>query len=294
MVTFLWGVLGTFVGALLVNEYEAWGPELCRRLLRRAVRGLPEDRRDRYFEEWSAHLDALPTPTSKLVEAFRFSFAAFRMRLELEGARKLSSALQDGLIRAADIGVASFALISCAPWILGIAFGIRLSGPGPILWRQERVGKGGRMFYVYKFRTMHLDAADRLRVLLENDSHARRSWVHDRRLKRDPRLTLVGAFLRRTSLDELPQLVNVLGGSMSMVGPRPIGARQMELFADDQSTITSVKPGLTGVSLTENGQISLSNHPEAWRTFNEKRSIRLYVTLLVRTFKAVWFEKISD
>jgi Undecaprenyl-phosphate galactose phosphotransferase WbaP len=128
-----------------------------------------------------------------------------------------------------------------------IALLIRLSSPGKALYTQERIGKDGRRFRTYKFRTMAADADERLAALLESSEEARREWEASHKLKHDPRVTKLGAFLRKTSLDEFPQLLNVLKGDMSLVGPRPIVEAEVGKYGDDFARIFSVKPGITGL-----------------------------------------------
>jgi exopolysaccharide biosynthesis polyprenyl glycosylphosphotransferase len=147
------------------------------------------------------------------------------------------------LKRVLDIVLSSLALLLLGPAMLLIAIAIRLSSPGPILFRQTRVGLGGKHFRIAKFRSMVLDA-EALRNGLE-----RESLYSDQRLfkvKNDPRVTRIGAFLRRTSLDELPQLWNVLTGNMSLVGPRPPLPAEVDLYEEHHYTRFDVKPGVTG------------------------------------------------
>src|SRR5690606_40964210 len=112
--------------------------------------------------------------------------------------------------------------IVAVPVLAAIALAVRLSSPGPVLYAQWRLGRDGRPFRIWKFRSMVVDADERLARLLAEDPAARREWEATQKLTNDPRVTRVGRFLRATSLDELPQLANVLRGQMSLVGPRPI------------------------------------------------------------------------
>jgi len=124
--------------------------------------------------------------------------------------------------RTVDIVVAASALVFLAPMFVFVMLLIKFGDFGPIFFGHRRIGKGGQHFKCLKFRTMVPDAEERLRVLLEQDPVARSEWAADHKLRNDPRISPLGAFLRKTSLDELPQLVNVLRGEMSIVGPRPI------------------------------------------------------------------------
>lgn len=146
------------------------------------------------------------------------------------------------LKRTADILGASFLLVVLFPVALGVAVLVKLTSKGPVLYRQDRVGQGGETFTIRKFRTM-VDGADRMRadVIGEPDDGI------SERYREDPRITPVGRVLRRWSLDEIPQLVNVIGGSMSLVGPRPMLPDELPLLADADHRRHLTKPGMTGL-----------------------------------------------
>ena len=129
----------------------------------------------------------------------------------------------------------------------GIAIWIYRDSPGPVIFKHRRVGKDGKEFPCYKFRSMCVDADVKLKELLENDPEARAEWEKDFKLKNDPRITRSGAFLRRTSLDELPQLFNVLKGEMSLVGPRPIIRDEVPRYGKFIDDFYMVCPGVTGM-----------------------------------------------
>ena len=128
-----------------------------------------------------------------------------------------------------------------------IALCIRLDSKGPIFFIQQRVGQGGSSIRVFKFRTMVTDASVVLDKLLQDDPASREEWAADQKLSQDPRLTRVGAFLRRTSLDELPQVLNVIRGEMSLVGPRPIVENEIAKYGEAYALYSRVKPGITGL-----------------------------------------------
>jgi exopolysaccharide biosynthesis polyprenyl glycosylphosphotransferase len=147
------------------------------------------------------------------------------------------------LKRALDVIGAGLGLIVLAPVFAAIALAVRLSSTGPVIFRQQRVGRGGTMFMITKFRSMVEDAESRRGALVES------SIYPDPRLfkmRQDPRVTRVGTFLRRTSLDELPQLINVLRGEMSLVGPRPPLPSEVDLYEEHHYTRFDMKPGMTG------------------------------------------------
>jgi Undecaprenyl-phosphate galactose phosphotransferase WbaP len=133
-----------------------------------------------------------------------------------------------------------------APLIVVIVFMLRKGG-GAVIYRHRRVGRGGEMFSCLKFRTMVPDADQVLRDLLESNPEFQAEWVRDHKLRNDPRVTAIGRFLRRTSLDELPQLVNVLRGEMSLVGPRPVVREELLRYGRSVGTYLAAKPGITGL-----------------------------------------------
>ncbi len=128
-----------------------------------------------------------------------------------------------------------------------LAFAIRLDSKGPVFYRQKRVGRNGKPLYVCKFRTMTMNADALLADCLARDPALRKEWDINQKLKNDPRITRVGSFLRKTSLDELPQIFNVLAGNMSLVGPRPIMESQIDKYGDIHTVYNRVKPGITGL-----------------------------------------------
>lgn len=150
--------------------------------------------------------------------------------------------------RCFDIVFSLLCLIIGAPLFCIIALIIYMTSPGPVIYSHPRIGRGGKSFKCYKFRSMHLDAQERLREILESDPEMKKEWEQTYKLKNDPRITPVGAFLRKTSLDELPQFWNVLIGDLSVVGPRPIVKEEVEKYLGIKAyKILSIRPGLTGL-----------------------------------------------
>lgn len=146
--------------------------------------------------------------------------------------------------RIFDLVVSLVAVIVLSPVLLVISLAIRLEDRGPILYRAQRVGRGGKPITVYKFRSMRMHA-DRLEDMLTPEELE--EYKKNYKLEHDPRITKVGAFLRKTSLDELPQLFNILAGTLSLVGPRPVLQEETELYGDKRDLLLSCKPGLTGL-----------------------------------------------
>ncbi|MDR1256984.1 MAG: undecaprenyl-phosphate galactose phosphotransferase WbaP, partial [Spirochaetaceae bacterium] len=149
--------------------------------------------------------------------------------------------------RALDIFVVVAGGIVILPFLLIAAMLIKLTSKGPVLYGHTRIGKNGKPFNVYKFRTMAVDADVILASMLARDPAIREEWEQNHKLKNDPRITAFGKFLRRTSIDEFPQLINILKGEMSLVGPRPVVEAERVKYGDSFDLIFSTLPGLTGV-----------------------------------------------
>jgi lipopolysaccharide/colanic/teichoic acid biosynthesis glycosyltransferase len=159
-----------------------------------------------------------------------------------------ATVLRPALKRMLDVAGAFGLAVALLPLLLVVAALVKADG-GPVLFAHERVGRGGRRFGCLKFRSMVVDSAERLEALLAADPEARAEWDSTRKLKRDPRVTAVGRFLRASSLDELPQLLNVLRGEMSLVGPRPVQAAELAEHYGPAAAAqyASVRPGITGL-----------------------------------------------
>lgn len=149
--------------------------------------------------------------------------------------------------RAIDLLLATPVLVLVSPLLMAIYALLKIFDPGPALFTQQRIGRYGRSFVVYKFRTMRVDAAERLEHLLANDPKAAAEWAEYQKLRNDPRVTMFGRFLRKSSLDELPQLLNILRGEMSVIGPRPVAADEMQRYGADVPFYMAVRPGVLGL-----------------------------------------------
>lgn len=191
------------------------------------------------------------------------------------------------LKRLFDIILTSIALIVLSPAFIIIAILIKIDSKGSILYRHKRIGKNGKYIYLYKFRSMYSDSKERLEKLLENPK-IRKEWEENFKLDNDPRITKIGKFLRKTSLDELPQLLNILMGDMSLVGPRPIIDGEIKKYGKDTSKFLSVTPGLTGWWAC-NGR-SCTSYDERKKLelyYVDHRSIRLDFKIILKTFISV-------
>ncbi len=175
------------------------------------------------------------------------------------------------------------------PLIPPIALCIRLDSRGPIFFRQRRVGLDGKPLDIIKFRTMVTGAEEALRQVLQEDLSLQEEWRAGQKLSRDPRLTRVGAFLRRTSLDELPQILNVLKGEMSLVGPRPIVEGEIARYGQDYELYKRVKPGMTGLwQVSGRNTVDYSRRVELDRHYVYNWSVWLDIYIIIRTFPVLW------
>jgi len=186
--------------------------------------------------------------------------------------------------RALDVFGATVGLVALMPFLAIIAAAIALETPGGPIFRQVRVGKGGRTFVCWKFRTMRRDAEQMKASLMAfNEANG-----HIFKMKNDPRRTRLGIFLRKTSLDELPQLWNVLRGDMSLVGPRPPVPSEVALYSPRQFGRLAVEPGMTGLwQVTLRGRHDFADMVELDIEYAERRSPLLDAEILVRTVGAV-------
>jgi lipopolysaccharide/colanic/teichoic acid biosynthesis glycosyltransferase len=149
--------------------------------------------------------------------------------------------------RLFDILFSAAVLLAVSPVLLICGLAVRLGSKGPIFFKQRRYGKDGQTFFIIKFRTMVADAESVLNRYLEVSPEAKREWAADRKLRKDPRVTRIGSFMRRFSIDELPQFWNVLTGDMSVVGPRPIVSAEIPFYGEDFTAYCQVRPGITGL-----------------------------------------------
>jgi lipopolysaccharide/colanic/teichoic acid biosynthesis glycosyltransferase len=171
-----------------------------------------------------------------------------------------------------------------SPAIIALAVAIRVDSPGPVVFRQVRVGKGGREFLMYKFRTMFTEAEQGLSDIRHLNEHDGVLF----KVREDPRVTRMGRWLRRLSLDELPQLVNVLGGTMSLVGPRPPLPQEVEVYPDDMRRRLVVLPGMTGLwQVSGRSDLPWEEAVRLDLRYVENWSLSLDLVILLRTLSAV-------
>ena len=240
-----------------------WGPETSARAMQTGTR--------------EAHMSA------KTAQA-QTDLSALLPFAEQSRSTLLREAAYDGLNRF----IALLLLMILSPVMAAVALAIRMTDGAPILFGHYRVGKGGRLIKVLKFRSMRIDAQQRLAELLANDLPARAEWERDFKLNQDPRITPIGYILRRTSLDELPQLFNVLRGDMRLVGPRPITAQELRRYGPVRWHYLSVTPGVTGLwQVSGRNQLTYAQRVELDRQYVTNRSIALDISILLRTVLVV-------
>jgi exopolysaccharide production protein ExoY len=190
--------------------------------------------------------------------------------------------------RAIDIAIAAPALILLLPLLCLIAALIKLSDGGPVLYRHTRVGYGKRSFSCLKFRTMAVNADDLLQKHLAASDDARHEWEQLRKLKVDPRVTIVGHVLRKLSIDELPQVINVLRGEMSIVGPRPVALDEIARYGSDSAFYFRTRPGLTGAWQTSGRNLtSYVERVRLDRKYVENWSIWTDLVIITKTIPIV-------
>jgi lipopolysaccharide/colanic/teichoic acid biosynthesis glycosyltransferase len=215
-----------------------------------------------------------------------FGFAAGLFRFRRTGdERPPLTVIERAAKRSLDLAGALLALPLAAPLMAAIAVAIKLDSRGPALFRQVRIGQKGQPFTIYKFRSMVDGAEHALAPLVDVDALAQPAF----KIRLDPRVTRVGRFIRRWSLDELPQLVNVLRGEMSLVGPRPEEARLVARYTDDQRRRLAVKPGLTGpMQINGRGDLAFDDRLRLELDYIDNYSLGRDLAILARTLPAVF------
>ncbi|MFO1220325.1 MAG: sugar transferase [Burkholderiaceae bacterium] len=205
-----------------------------------------------------------------------------------KGGGGLEHRLSGAAYLAANQALAFALLVVLSPVLLTIAAILWRADGAPLLFGHYRVGRNGRLFRCLKFRTMARDSERLLSQLLASDPAARAEWEADHKLTNDPRVTAIGAFLRRTSLDELPQLLNVVRGDMVLVGPRPITVAELARYGQARWHYLSVRPGLTGLwQVSGRNNLSYDERVHLDRDYVEQRNWLLDVSILALTAKVV-------
>jgi len=183
-----------------------------------------------------------------------------------------------------------FFLIASLPFFLVISILIKLSSRGPIFFLQERIGKNNIPFKCIKFRTMHPEAKDILENMLMKDEKLKIEFEETHKIKNDPRITTVGKLLRKTSLDELPQFINVLKNEMSIVGPRPIVNKEKKKYGKNLNKVLSVRPGITGLwQVSGRNNLTYKKRVKLDLNYIENYNLLMDMRILIRTFGVILF-----
>ena len=189
-----------------------------------------------------------------------------------------------------DFSFSLFFLIASMPFFLMISLLIKLSSRGPIFFFQERIGKNNIPFKCIKFRTMHSEAKDILENLLMSDEKLKMEFEQTHKIKNDPRITTIGKLLRKTSLDELPQFINVLKNEMSIVGPRPIVKKEKKKYGKNFKKVLSVKPGITGLwQVSGRNNLSYKTRVKLDINYIENYNFLMDIRIIIRTIGVILF-----
>lgn len=190
--------------------------------------------------------------------------------------------------RVFDFLMSLISIILLSPLFIIIVVAIRVDSKGKAIYKHKRIGKNGKYIYLYKFRTMYTNSKEMLNEILK-DPERKKEWDTYYKLTNDPRVTKVGKFLRKTSLDELPQLLNILLGEMSFVGPRPVVDGEIEKYDENKEKFLSVLPGLTGWwACNGRSTIGYENRKKLELYYVDNRSILLDLKVLFKTFIEVF------
>ena len=193
------------------------------------------------------------------------------------------------LKRAFDIFGALIGVVLLIPITIGICIAkIITKDRGPLFYNHERIGKNGKIFKMYKFRSMAVGADEILKEYLQENEEARKEYKKNKKLKDDPRITKIGKFIRKTSLDEFPQFINVLKGEMSLVGPRPYLPREKEEMENYYTYITRCKPGITGLwQISGRSDVSFKDRLNLDLKYYNEKSLKNDFIVLLKTVKSV-------
>lgn len=199
----------------------------------------------------------------------------------------------NALKRLFDVIFSVLVLVVTFPLMVFIALSVRFSSKGNIVYAHERIGRGGKPFRCYKFRTMHSDADTRLKEILEGCPILKNEWEQTQKLRKDPRVTPIGKFLRQTSLDEFPQFWNVLRGDLSIVGPRPVVHHEVtQHLGPKAAKILSIRPGLTGLwQVSGRSDISYAHRIKMDEQYVDSQSIYLDLKIISKTIPCMFFSK---
>jgi len=202
---------------------------------------------------------------------------------------KIIEKTEQGIKRGIDIVGALFGVVMLFPITIGVYIANLIAkDKGPLFYNTERIGKNGKVFKMYKFRSMVVGADEKLKQYLEQNPEAKEEYKKYKKLKHDPRITKVGHFIRKTSIDEFPQFINVLKGEMSLVGPRPYLPREKEEMEEYFSTIVKCKPGVTGYwQIHGRSNTTFKDRLQMEADYSNKKTLKEDIKILFQTVKQV-------
>jgi len=240
-----------YMGIPIIHDTTT-GPEIVKRYnIKMAIIAMPELDAERLKLLLNSSVSAFRynvlIPNFFSISNIWMSVRDFNGVLGIEASHKLRHDWNLAIKRLMDLAIVFTGGILFLPFFLLIALFIKISSPGPVFYKHKRLGRNGKYFYAYKFRSMAVDAEQRLQKMFESNPAIRDEWKKNHKLQNDPRVTGFGKFLRRTSIDEFPQIINILKGEMSMVGPRPIVDEEVAKYGEDYIRNFSIRPGLTGL-----------------------------------------------
>lgn len=251
--------------------------------------GLPKELQNAIVNEQYFHFDRLILVSDlKWIGSLGVTPYDFEGFLGLEIRQNLLNPWEQRTKRILDLILGFLCSLLLAPLMLLIAILIRIDSPGRVIFRHLRVGKGGKPLMVWKFRTMIVDGDRVLQEHFERNPEARREWIENQKIRNDPRITRIGRFLRRYSLDELPQIWNVFKGEMSLVGPRPIVTREIDLYQQGFTLYKHVLPGITGLwQVSGRNDLSYAERVQLDEYYVRNWSIWLDLYILICTIGVV-------
>jgi len=212
----------------------------------------------------------------------------FREVIGFQICHNLLNPLSMVIKRIEDLAISGLCLLFLSPLVALISLLIRLDSPGGIYFRQDRLGKGGKVIRVVKFRTMYANGDQIFDEQLKNDPALRAEWLQYQKLKVDPRVTRIGSFLRKFSLDELPQIRNIFKGEMSLVGPRPIMLSQKEMYGPAFHDYCQIKPGMTGLwQVSGRNHTTFARRAELDMEYIQRWSVWLDIYIMFQTIQEV-------
>jgi len=210
--------------------------------------------------------------------------------LGIETSNKLRQFWNLVIKRFIDLFIVIIGGILLLPFFLLVILLIKINSPGPVLYKHKRIGKNGKYFNAYKFRSMVVDAEQQLQKILETDLALKKEWDDNQKLQNDPRITSIGRIMRRTSIDEFPQMINILKGEMSLVGPRPIVDEEVKKYGEDFNRIFSIKPGLTGLwQVSGRSDIDYLDRVAYDIYYLQSWSVWLDLWIIFKTFGVIFF-----